>query len=420
MYARRFLAFFLLQPLILFNTVLADDKPISQQGSVSFILHTDQTYSNGKWQHEFKQTLVELPGLATCNLERSYGAVTISFDWENDETHKFFLLQLTDLPGPAKYALHFTWDAAQGLAEGYLNGLPFRLENSRFYYPWQVVGLATGFKIPPGPNRVTDMQIEPRYLSEDEVRAQVPGELLGSASELLAATEMPSAIDVSKRKGKLVYASKMNDEASMQGWVLEGPAEITFEDGQMVMRSTIPKPTDGSTGHFNYWCPADVPESFIAEWEFKPVSERGLCLIFFSSKGQNGQDVFDEGLPERDGHFQQYVNGALNNYWMVYFSNHRLMRTTNIARTYLSKASKSRTLAAGQIGVTPGSKQFHRMRLIKDGAHIQLLANGKVCLDFIDPGGERWGPALGAGKISLRQMAFTVGAYRNFNVWGLH
>lgn len=48
---------------------------------------------------------------------------------------------------------------------------------------------------------------------------------------------------------------------------------------------------------------------------------------------------------------------------------------------------------------------------------IIIIVNGKVCLDFADPGSERWGPVLGGGRISFRQMAVTMAAYRDFNVW---
>ena len=96
-----------------------------------------------------------------------------------------------------------------------------------------------------------------------------------------------------------------------------------------------------------------------------------------------------------------------------------MMRTSNVATTWFNKSSKQSVLALGQIGVTPGDKEFHKIRVIKDGAHMQIIINGKVCLDYTDPGNERWGKVLGCGKISFRQMAVTIAAYRNFNVWEL-
>lgn len=399
--------------------VFAQDNPVSRQGTVSFILHTDKTYSNGKWEHVFTQTLVELPGLAKCILERSYANVSITLQWEKNEIHKGFYLVFKELPGPGKYFIQFTWDAGKGLADMYMNGIPARMENPRYYSPWEIKGAAVSTRIPPGPNRVTDVYVLSGYLPGEEAVKQVPKELYGKMAHLLSTRNFPPPLDTGKRKGKLLYSTKMNNKASMKDWVLEGPAEISFRDNMMIMRSQIPNPPDVSTGHFNYWCPMDFPGNFIAEWEFKPLKEPGLTHIFFAAKGVKGEDIFDPALPKRDGHYSQYHSGAINNYYIIYYSNRRLLRTTNIATIYLTKSTNPSTLALGQIGITPGVMEFHRLRLIKDGGHIQFLVNDKVYLDCTDPGSERWGPVLRGGKISFRQMAETAAAYRNFNVWEL-
>ncbi len=59
------------------------------------------------------------------------------------------------------------------------------------------------------------------------------------------------------------------------------------------------------------------------------------------------------------------------------------------------------------------------MRLIKDGAHIQLQVDGRVSIDYTDPGTARYGPIHTDGKIGLRQMQWTIAQYRNFRVWEL-
>jgi len=323
------------------------------------------------------------------------------------------------LPGPQKYAIQLTWDADQGLSDGYFNGTLFRKENTRYYRPWKVNGSATGFNVPEGQNRVTDVKVVSKFLPHGEVENQVPKELYGKQAHLLHLQNLATPLDVKSKKGKLLYASKLNNKAAIKDWVLEGPAEINFEDNSMIMSSQIPNPTDGSTGHFNFWCPEDFPGSFIAEWEFKPVNEQGCCHIFFSGKGLNGEDLFDPSIPKRDGHFSQYHSKAIENYYIIYFSNRRVLRTSNMATTWLCKANKLKLLVLGQIAVIPGVNEFFRMRLIKDGAHIQLQANDKTYLDFTDSGNERWGPVLDGGKISFRQMAVSVGAYRNFKVWEL-
>ena len=396
------------------------ENVVSQQGTVSFILSTSKYYKNGTLFGEgYSQKLLEIPGLATCIMEVDYSGIFVSMQWKTEGSHIGFYLLFTELPGPQEYHILFTWNAEKGLSDGYFDGIPFRKENPGYYTPWHVNGQGTYYVIPLGINSVSDVVIINKYLLEKDVVNYVPKELKNKYEDLLGQKNLPPPIDITNRKGQLLYSSKLNNKASVQDWILEGPAIIDFADSSMIMRSQIPNPPDGSTGHFNYWCPNDFPSKIIIEWEFKPISDKGVCHLFFAATGHNGEDVFDPSLPERDGHFQQYINREIKNYFFIYFSNLRLMRTSNMATTWLEKSGKQSVLALGQIGIIPGNKEFHKVCVIKDGAHMQLIVNGKVCLDFTDPGDERWGPELEGGKISFRQMAVTMAAYRNFNVWEL-
>jgi hypothetical protein len=147
------------------------------------------------------------------------------------------------------------------------------------------------------------------------------------------------------------------------------------------------------------------------------VSDLGLTIVFFAAKGQNGEDIFDPSLPKRDGTFSHYIRGAVKSYHISYFAN--TPGFLGRATSNLRKNNKFHLLASGPVAVRPGSQQIHRVRLIKDGAHIQLQLDGKVSIDFTDPGGSRYGPVYGGGKIGLRQMQWTVARYRNFRVWEL-
>jgi hypothetical protein len=395
------------------------DNPVKDSGAVSFILNTDKTYRNGSPEENFSQILLKLPGLATCLLQRDTSGIFITMQWDSGGTHTGYYILLTELPGPAKYHIQFTWDAEKGLSDGYFNGIPIRLENPLYCQRWEVKGTATRVYVPGGPNRVADVHVSNRYRPRDEAMTRVPKALKGKYDYLLGQKDLPPPMDIGGKKGKLLYSTRMDSEASMKDWVLEGPGIIDFVDNSTIMRSQIPNPPDGSTGHFNYWCPESFPDNIVVEWEFKPFTDKGVCHLFFAAKGQKGEDIFDSALPKRDGHFQQYINGVINNYYFIYFSNLDLMRTSNMATVWLAKSSKQSIMALGQIGITPGVKEFHRMRMIKEDAHMQLQVNGKVYLDFTDPGSERWGPVLGGGRISFRQMAVTMAAYRNFNVWEL-
>ena len=143
---------------------ISKDNPMSQQGTVSFILHTNTLYANGyAVQESFSYKLLEIPGLATVTLDRDYSAIFISMQWDSIGIHTGFYLLFSELPGPESYHLLFTWDAEKGLSDGYFNGFPFRLENPIYYDPWEVVGSGTQFNVPPGSNDVTNVVILNKY-----------------------------------------------------------------------------------------------------------------------------------------------------------------------------------------------------------------------------------------------------------------
>ncbi len=394
------------------------ETPISQTGTISFLLHTDKTYSNGIGQQDFEQQFVTLNGLASVFLQRTDLSVNIFFAWnKGDRVARGFHIEFTDLPGPETYCIQFSWDADKGISNGFMNGIPLRFEGVCFA-PWKVDGEATDYRISQGAIKVTDVNVHSGFTPPKELKKQVPESILGKGAHLLGQFDNYKSIDIKGRKGKILYASSFDSKASLNGWVLEGPGILEFGEGHTVMSSSKHHPETRQEGHFTFWCKKKFPESFVAEWEFKPIKENGLAIIFFAAAGANGEDIFDNSLPKRTGHYPQYTSQAINGYHIIYFSNLPLYQTGNIV-TRMRKANMFHDIAFGPIGVKPGFKYFHLIQLIKDRAHIQLKVNGKVYLDFIDPGTERWGPILGAGNIGFRQMAVSKGAYRNFKVWAL-
>jgi hypothetical protein len=168
--------------------------------------------------------------------------------------------------------------------------------------------------------------------------------------------------------------------------------------------------------HTVFWCPQDFPESFIAEWEFEPLSQYGLAIVFFAARGENGEDLFEPSLPKRDGKFVHYTHGSITSYHISYFANVENYQMGRIDSN-LRKNNKFYRVGGGPVAIPPGTQGWQQMRLIKDGSRIQLFANGKICVDWTDDDPDRYGPPHGSGKIGFRQMTQTVGAYRNFRVW---
>lgn len=212
-------------------------------------------------------------------------------------------------------------------------------------------------------------------------------------------------------KGELLYSTSMENASSIDGWKMEGPGEIVFNDGWMEMYSPEEKM------HHVFWCPEAFPSSFIAQWSMQNLkTEAGLCIVFFAANGLKGQDVMDPSLPPRDGTFSQYNNDQLTNYHISYYANTPNLPDRPVAR--LRKNPGKNIVYEGPPGIAAKSGAIHQVTLIKDEAHIQLYVDNRKIIDWVDDGAVNSG-FLGAGKIALRQMQWTHFRYRDFKVWGI-
>ena len=391
-------------------------KQLNQQGYLSFNLHTSQTWRDGANAKSLDQTLVTLPGLADCKLTCGKESVNIIFEWSKGKYDRGFLVNLTHLPGPARYQIIFTWDSNEGRCDGYLNGVPMNLPGTR-YAPWKIAGHADQLTLGQGPNRVSDVQVHATYIPPGEIAARVPKALAGKQKALLGYYRPPAAINLRNRRGALLYSDPLSNKTDVAKWILEGPGKISFP-GESMKLQTQKAGTFSGPGHFVLWCPRTFPNRFIADWQFKPVSRTGLAIIFFAARGANGDDIFNPSLPPRDGIFSQYTHGSIVSYHFSYFANLPLFQSGRPSSN-LRKNNHFYLTGVGPVAVAPGTQGFQKLRIIKDGRHIQLLVNGKVSLDWMDNNPSRFGKAYGSGKIGLRQMAGTVGEYRDFKVWAM-
>lgn len=225
----------------------------------------------------------------------------------------------------------------------------------------------------------------------------------------LCLAQTPSEFGV--KTDKLVYQSAMDTEASVKGWVMEGPGQVEFADGWMEMRSP------NEEMHHVYWCPETLPSDFMAQWEMQNLHlEAGLCIVFFAATGLEGEDVMDSSLPKRDGTFSQYNNDALKNYHISYYAHNPKLPAREVAR--LRKNPGKNIVHEGPPGIDVESDRAHKVTLIKNEARIQLFIDDRLIIDWID-NGQVNGRPLGTGKIALRQMQWTQFRYRNFKVWSL-
>lgn len=213
------------------------------------------------------------------------------------------------------------------------------------------------------------------------------------------------------RKGSLLYEADMASAESIACWKMEGPGKIEFKDGWMHMFSP------NEEMHHVFWCPQDFPESFVAEWDAQNVeTNAGLCIVFFAAQGENGEDVFAPALPKRDGTFKQYIKGKIVSYHISYYAN--TPPAPDRGDSHLRKNNKFILVQTGPEGIPTRSLDIHKMRVVKNRAHITCFVDDRKIIDWTDDG-KTHGRVYGGGKMALRQMQWTHFRYRNFKVWAL-
>lgn len=226
---------------------------------------------------------------------------------------------------------------------------------------------------------------------------------------LLLSMAYLTTIAQSFEKGGLIYANALANTADTTGWVMEGPGEVTFDNGWMQMYSPKQK------GHHVFWCPVNFPANFVAEWEVQNLNtDAGLCIVFFAALGLNGEDVLSSKLPKRTGRFKQYTNGAVNNYHISYYANSKNEKGRETAN--LRKNKGFYKVQQGQPGIPLQSTAVHKIKLVKHDGHILLYIDEREVTNWQDDG-KQFGKVLQGGKIGFRQMKWTRFAYRNFKVW---
>jgi len=212
-------------------------------------------------------------------------------------------------------------------------------------------------------------------------------------------------------KGPLIYQNSLGSAAAVGDWVMEGPGKVEFKNGWMEMYAPDEK------YHHVFWCPVDFPGSFIAEWEAQNLNtEAGLCILFFSAQGKNGEDIFDASFPLRDGTFSQYTKSEkLNAYHISYYANGKGNPGRDIS--HLRKNSGFHLVQQEEPGIPVASKEIHKLKLVKDGSRIIMYVEDRKIIDWTDQ--KEYGPVLQEGKIGFRQMQWTHFRYKNFKVWEL-
>lgn len=393
-----------------------EPRPIGPEGTVAFTLKVNRHFSCGDRTGTIRHPIFHVPELAEFYFEEMPGTGRIWWKWEGMEEFRHFYLNLTELPGPQEYHFLLTWKSGEGLFDIFFNGMPFREIGSRFS-PWEqkpvpfkpVLTESEAFE-------VRGLEARPEYLPPELAARTAPEELRERDGALIGRLEGLRPISLDHRLGEVIYSAGLTDAEELAEWRLEGPAELITSSEGTEIRSRKPNAKGPDHGHSVWWCPATLPASFVAEWTAECLSEKGLLIAFFSAQGNNGPSIFDPSQSPRDGLFAHYTNGDIDSYHISYLSN--VPFEPGRGTSNLRKNAPSSMLQAGPVGIPAEEKEPRRVRLIKDGARIQLQVEGRPVIDFTDTG-EKLGQPYGAGHFGLRQMQWARPRYRDLEIRAL-
>jgi hypothetical protein len=210
-----------------------------------------------------------------------------------------------------------------------------------------------------------------------------------------------------------LYHTSFDTPASLQDWRLEGGKRMSVANGSLVLESDA---TEGerSKNHLVCWLDRELPGNFLLEFTVRPAQrDQGLNIVFFCTRGLNGESIFDPALKARAGQYPQYHSSDLNGYHISYWKG-------GGAEPNLRKSRGFHLVAQGANLVHGAPKDaFQTIRVYKRGERIRLMVDDVVALAW-DDDGKAFGPVLQSGWAGLRQMGHTGRCeYGHFTVYAL-
>jgi hypothetical protein len=216
----------------------------------------------------------------------------------------------------------------------------------------------------------------------------------------------------------LIYHNPLSSPSDVNDFRLEGEAGVTFEDGKMRLQNRL-DPSLGQQSNFVFWCPVTFPSSIAVSWEFQPLSEQGLAMLFFAASGRQGADLFAPELSVRRGEYSHYHSGDINTLHLSYYrrryEEERAFHTCNLRK---SKGAHLVCQGADPIPYARDVLEPYRMLLVKRHQDVEFYINELLILRWSDDG-KAHGRVLGPGKLGFRQMAPLVAEYKDLKVFDI-
>lgn len=220
---------------------------------------------------------------------------------------------------------------------------------------------------------------------------------------------------------KLLYENALALPGDLKDFMLEGSAKLSVEGGCLLMENEL-SAAEGQKANYVLWCRHEFPDNIRIEWDFLPLREPGLAMLFFAAAGRGGESLFDSRLQPRNGEYPQYHHGDINAFHVSYFrrkeADERAFHTCNLRKSYgfhlVSQGADPLPDAAEAVA----NGVFYHICVEKRPSRVDFMINDLKLFRFEDDG-QRFGPLLGGGCIGFRQLAPMKGAYRRLRVSAL-
>ncbi|MCR5605918.1 MAG: YesU family protein [Treponema sp.] len=217
---------------------------------------------------------------------------------------------------------------------------------------------------------------------------------------------------------ELLYENPFEKAEDIANFKMEGSCKISFPNSCMRMENALDASL-GQKSNYVFWCDKKFPSDIVVEWDFKPLSEPGLAMLFFAADGKDGKDLFDESFKKRTGEYQMYHHGDMNAFHVSYFrrkqDDERSFHTCNLRKSYGFYLVSQ---GADPIPDADEAKDFYHISLYKKENKIRFAINNLELFQFEDDG-KTYGSLLKDGYIGFRQMAPLVAEYRNLKVYSV-
>ena len=222
-------------------------------------------------------------------------------------------------------------------------------------------------------------------------------------------------------EGDVLYENPLSQAADVAEWAMEGDGVVTFPKGKMRQESLRPREA-GQAGNIVHWCPVTFPDHISISWDFQPLNEPGLAILFFAALGRNGEDILTGNLAARNGPYKQYHHGDLNALHVSYFR--RNPKENEFQTCNLRKSHGFHLVAQGAdpLPTVGFALNPYRIKVIKSGPHVLFNIGYKdesITVFSWEDDGQTYGPLLGGGKIGFRQMTPLIAEYGNLVVKSL-